>query len=175
MGENTKLSLPPEQISADNAAMGAIRGFCGWHVAPIITEAIKMTALPGSKIIQLPTRQLLAVQELKNDNIQVASSKISFSKSGLVEFGGVFTSRLDGIELKIEHGYEWDEIPDLLGIYTQLRKRAATEAGLYRTQNAGPFSYSRYTYKGAPLVGVPLLETEKEVLTRYKLIWGANV
>lgn len=165
-------TLPTNQpVDWRAAALLTVRRYCGWHVAPVITETITLDG-SGSSALLLPSNQALAIESLTEDGEEVDVSTLSLSVSGVVrkERDAFWTRKLGGIVVELRHGY--DEYADLEGVVSQVAARsAATGAGAV-SESAGPFNIRRATVSGGAVAGAPLLETEKEALAPYRLTWG---
>ena len=42
------------------AAQGAVRRYCGWHVAPSITETLRLDGY-GGRVLTLPSKHITAI------------------------------------------------------------------------------------------------------------------
>jgi len=75
--------------SGDDAAIvrqtqAAIRRYCGWHIAPSITETITLDG-DGSRHLWLPSLHVTAVTAVTNgDTVLDVSSDLDWSESGYV-------------------------------------------------------------------------------------------
>ena len=93
-------------------AVGQIRGYCHWHIAPTRTETITVDG-PGGDLLALPTQRLTDVASITNDGTVVTDPE--WSQSGLVRIGYRWSSKMRGVVATITHGYElWpDELEAL--------------------------------------------------------------
>lgn len=166
-----KLTTTTEPVDWGAAALLAVRRYCGWHVAPVLTEDMTLDG-PGGRALLIPSGQLLGVESLEEDGQVVDLESLEVSKAGVIRrSGGPWTNRLGGIKLTVKHGY--DEFDDLRGVVEQIAKRAASTGSGALSESAGPFSVRRGTTGGGgEVVGIPLLATEKETLAPYKITWG---
>ncbi|WOH20131.1 hypothetical protein IRJ34_07345 [Paenarthrobacter sp. GOM3] len=151
-----------------DAATAEVRRFCGWHVLPEHTEEL---VLDGNGLTELliPSGNILDVTACSNDGIDVLSSLDWSAKGILALAGGRWTRKNRGVRITLRHGF--DEAPDVAGVVAGVAARAAAQVGPVVRQNAGPMGVSYGTVNGAP-ISLPLLETEKETLLPYKLVWG---
>lgn len=96
------LAPPPPgvELAVWEAACGAVRSYCGWHVAPSITETITMDG-SGGFIQTLPTLHLTAVTQVTNDGVEVVNSE--WSQKGMIR--GRWTAKFGGVVATIEHGH----------------------------------------------------------------------
>lgn len=95
-------------------AIGHIRGYCRWHIAPTHTEAITGDG-PGGDLLALPTQHLTDVASITNDGTAVTDPE--WSQSGLVRTGWRWSSKMRGVVATITHGYElWPEELEALAL-----------------------------------------------------------
>jgi len=146
-----------------DAANESVRSFCGWHVAPVITQTLRLDGSGGHTLL-LPSRRLLNVVSCTSDGVDVLN-RIDPSTAGMVQLrDGRWSSRLGGVTITIEHGHE--TAPDVAGVIASAAARGPMPAGIAQ-QSVGPASV-RY---GS--VAIPLLAEEKATLEPYRLTWGA--
>lgn len=152
------------------AAQGAIRRECGWHVAPIITETLVVDGSGGTELL-LPSLRILELVEVLNDG-QDVTEHVKFSPdSGIIGLRSGWSCELGGVSVRLLHGYEPAEVPDVAGLIVTLTKRAAT-GGTVVQQTIGSASQRLATGKDGAVLGVPLLQSEKELLGPYRITWG---
>ena len=84
------------------AAVAKIRGYCGWHIAPEVTETVTLDG-SGGPVIVLPTLQLNDVESITDDGREVVDPE--WSRSGIVR-RYCWTRKLRGVVAEITHGYE---------------------------------------------------------------------
>lgn len=115
---------PPDLfIGADIAVQEAIRGYCGWHIAPIITETVTVDG-SGGCVQLLPTLRLVDLVSISNDGTVVTDPE--WSENGAVR--GHWTGKLRGVTATITHGHVWCPA-DLEAVANRL-ERAEKMAGL---------------------------------------------
>ena len=152
------------------AAQATVRAFCGWHVAPVITETVRVTARGGDSLV-LPS---LCVRELKTirfgSQTVEATGCVAWSREGVVRLlnGMRFPDTPGGVEVELTHGFEPGEVPDVTVIIATVARRAASQPGLVASQSVNGASVSYATAGGAPL-SIPLLGIEKAALETYRL------
>lgn len=161
------LTLDPEWWG--KAAQATIRAYCGWHIAPVIDETIRIDSHSGDLL--LPTQHLLDVtQVLLADGTDIGDD-IEWSRSGIIRRRhGAFPDRLGGLTVTMQHGYEPAEVPDVIMLMQTIGRRARSQPGV-SSQSVNGASVSYLTAGGAPL-SVPLLDIEKQALDPYRLNWG---
>lgn len=153
-----------------NAANRAIRAYCGWHVAPVIPEILTLDG-SGGKTLLLPSLRIVEIESVLSDGVDVTERVQVSKRAGMLEIDGVWSKRLGGIEVTLDHGYSLDEVPDVATLILNVAKRAGSGQSLIASQSANGASVSYLTAGGAPL-SVPLLQIEKDALSPYKLTWG---
>ncbi|MBF4628898.1 hypothetical protein [Curtobacterium flaccumfaciens] len=146
-----------------DAAQGAVRRYCGWHVAPVITETIRLDGT-GQRTLLVPSGRLIAVTAATSDGRDVLS-QVTVSGRGMLELrdGGLWSSALGGIIITIEHGYPVEEVPDVSGVIATAASRGGGPGGQIAAQGIGPASV-RYTGND-----IQLLQTELAALEPYRL------
>jgi hypothetical protein len=155
-----------------NAAHGAVRRFCGWHVAPKVIETLRVDGR-GGKSLLIRSGRIVQVTRVLSDGHDV-TDHVDVSDNGTLELrSGCWSERLGGVTVELEHGYELDEVPEVAALIVTLAKRGATGATQqYASQSVNGASVGAFTSGGAPL-SVPLLQQEKALLAPYRLGWGA--
>lgn len=83
------------------SAVGAIRDYCGWHIAPEVEETLTVDG-PGGHLLVLPTQHVVSVASITNDGTVVTDPE--WSASGLVRGG--WSSRFRGVVVTMKHGFE---------------------------------------------------------------------
>ncbi len=157
-----------------DAAHGAVRHECGWHVAPVITETLVLDGRGGVTLL-LPSQRISNIISAKNDGVDVTASIRYSRNAGMVDLPSGWTTELGGIEIELEHGYPVDEVPDVAALIVGLTKRAAQTAGGavgIGQQGIGPASVRYLTGADGGQLSLPLLQSEKDTLAPYKLVWG---
>ena len=142
--------------AAWDAACATVRAFCGWHVAPSVTQPMTVDG-PGGSMLLLPTLHLTNVTSVTNDGTAVTDPE--WSEAGMVR--GAWSTKFRGVTLSMTHGYEL--CPDDVALVAQalaLRVQANPESAV-RVQR-GPFS-DQYE------AGNGLTAFEKATLDRYRL------
>lgn len=152
------------------AAHGSVRGYCRWHVAPVITETLVLDG-HGGKNLLIPSQRVEAITEVLNDGVDV-TDQVKFSRrSGVLSLGRGWSHELAGIEVTLRHGYPSEDVPELAALILNVAKRAGSGQSLIASQSVNGASVSYLTAGGAPL-SVPLLQIEKDALSQYRLNWG---
>lgn len=137
-------------------ASGAIRSYCGWHVAPVETETLVLDG-HGGTILDLPTLRLVSLEEVRVQGAVVADPE--WSSDGTVR--GLWPDRWRSIEVTMRHGF--DAPADLLGIVVDAAARAVNSELGGQAETFGPFSFT------ASEGSTSLFDHELAVLDRYRL------
>lgn len=145
------------------AAAGAVRDYCGWHVAPIITERMRLDGR-GGRTLLVPSLRILEVVSCFVDGNDVADEVRISERAGYIEFDR-WPCGAGSIDLTIRHGFLPEEAPGVLGIVADAAQRAKGPAGIARQQVSG----ASVTYLSAS----DLMGAERAKLDRYRLTWGA--
>jgi hypothetical protein len=138
--------LPPgtSQEAAD-AASAAVRAYCGWHIAPSITETQTVDG-PGGWLLVLPTLYLTELTDVTSDENAVDDPE--WSESGLVRHRW-WSQKFRGVTATMTHGY--DDCPAVIvGVVGSMASRGVAGPGASMTV-AGPFTmqYSTGVQGGA--------------------------
>jgi hypothetical protein len=113
----------PEVERMLNAALRAARRYCGWPVNPVVTGDTVVIDGPGSRILNLPTRKVVELTSLTEDDVVVDLSTVRWSAGGppgILErpvsvrkkSNGWWTCYYQGVEVVMTHGYDDDEAAD---------------------------------------------------------------
>lgn len=108
--------IPPEGVDRDawSAAVASVRAYCGWHIAPEVTETLTVDG-SGTSVQMLPTLRLVDLISITNAGAVVADPE--WSTSGMVR--GCWTSRFRGVVAEMRHGYEeWPS--DLVAVIAEM-------------------------------------------------------
>ena len=108
--------IPPEGVDRDawSAAVASVRAYCGWHIAPEVTETLTVDG-SGTSVQMLPTLRLVDLISITNAGSVVADPE--WSTSGMVR--GCWTSRFRGVVAEMRHGFEeWPS--DLVAVIAEM-------------------------------------------------------
>lgn len=152
------------------AAQSAIRRYCGWHVAPSLTQTLRLDSYGGRRLL-LPSKHVTAVSSVIADGKDI-TDHVHWSQSGILQTdaGTVLPDMPGGVTVSLTHGYEPDEAPDVIMLLETIARRARSQ-GLIASQSVNGASVSYLTAGGAPL-SIPLLGIEQQMLDPYRLTWG---
>jgi hypothetical protein len=117
------LASDPEVERMLNAALRTARRYCGWPVNPVVTGDEVTLDGPCSRILNLPTRRLLELTGLTEDDVVVDLSTVRWSAGGppgILErpvsvrkkANGWWSGDYQGITVVMTHGYTDAEAAD---------------------------------------------------------------
>ena len=158
-------------VTPIQAAEGAVRRYCGWHIAPVVTETLVLDGT-GTRSLLLPTMRIRSIDSLVIGAERIDVSRVHYSRTaGVVQIEGhLWTRGLGNVEISLTHGYE--QAPDeVRAIIDAVAKRVKQYAGAVMSQRAGTQAVN-YAVVGGAGRGVPLTPDEKEALAAYRLEWG---
>ncbi|MFF7683166.1 hypothetical protein ACFZA2_10425 [Microbacterium sp. NPDC007973] len=162
-------------INADfwlKAAHGAVRRFCGWHVAPIIDETMILDG-SGGRDIFLPSLRVVDLLTVTNDGQNVTAS-VDTSRAGILRLTtGTWTDRLGRVTVTLRHGYDLDEVPEVAAVIAGVAKRGPNSGRVEASEAANGSSRGAALDRGAP-ISIPLLMPERETLAPYCIEWGSR-
>jgi hypothetical protein len=153
------LAAPPEGVDAVawSAACEAARAYCGWHIAPSVTETVTVDG-PGGSILMLPTLHLTDVASITNDGTAVTDPE--WSEAGMVR--GSWSCRFRGVEVTMTHGYDSCP-PEILGVLREAASRGVTGSAVSQVGQVRMGGVS-----GVPGAASFMLD-QQAVLDRYKI------
>ena len=155
--------IPDLFYEIDPGIQSLIRSYCGWHIAPMITEVVTVDG-SGGPVLRLPTLQLVNVVSISNHGRAVSAPE--WSRTGVVRCGGRWTDRYGGVVAEITHGFE--VCPDELLAAAERIGRTERMSGL-GTVRIGQVSVQAE----APQVESPALDPYvTAILDRYRVHWA---
>lgn len=153
------------------AAQASIRRFCGWHVAPSLTEKLRIDTY-GGKTLLLPSRHVTDLKSVKIDGVEIGD-RVAWSHAGTVVLRhGCWPNLPGAVEIELTHGWDVEDVPDIAALIITIGKRARSQPGIISSQSVNGSSVSYQTAGGAPL-NIPLLDIEKQALAPFCLNWGS--
>lgn len=157
---------PPE-----DAATQAIRDYCGWHVAPVVTETLTLDGT-GTGTLLLPSRRVVDVTSVKVDGVELEDTAYEWSADGLLRRRrGRWPGRYRSLVVDLEHGFNDTSV--LSTVVASIVARIRMDpSGMLASQSAGTQRVAFGGRQSSGGGGVGLLGTEKELLAPYKLNWG---
>lgn len=155
-----------------NAAQQSVRSYCGWHIAPNLEQTITLDG-DGTRTLLLPSLHVTGITSVLVEDKEIVDD-IDWSVKGIIQRRhGVFPEGLSSIKVKLKHGYDVEQVADVVSLILRVAKRAANGPGVIASQSANGSTVSYLTAGGAP-ISVPLLQIEKDSLSPYKLTWGVS-
>lgn len=141
-------------------AQSAIRSYCGWHVAPNITETLLLDGR-GSSHLWMPSLFVTEVTTVVNEGTTLTSEEYDWSADGYLQRrNGYWSSRPRQVSVTLTHGYE--DIPaDLVGVAVARAARFASSPAGVKREQAGSVSLERESNG--------FLADELAILDHYKL------
>lgn len=141
-------------------AQAAIRSYCGWHVAPNITETLTVDGR-GSRHLWLPSLHVTDLTSVTDEGTALTTDEFDWSVSGYLERrSGYWSDRPRQVVAVLDHGYE-DVPADLVSVAVAMAARTASSPAGVKKQSTGPFSIENETGR--------FLDEERTILDRYKL------
>lgn len=165
------LPVPSGDREADYlaAAEAAVRSYCGWHIAPVITEEMVIDG-NGAHSLPIPSLRVVDIPAASNGGVVMDPLTLEWSKAGFLRADGCWTSRLRGVRLTVRHGFE--SVPDVVEIVRAIAGRASlSPSGIVREQ-AGQVSVSFSLVAPGVSGGVVLMDHERVMLDRYRIFKG---
>ena len=155
-----------------DAASSMIRRYCGWHIAPVVTEACIADG-SGGKLQALPTLRLVdlvALDETSNGVVTVWDpADIEWSRNGYLRKVGMWTARLQGVAATIEHGFELDDVGDLAMLCATMAARAEASPFGEKQAAVGSVSTTLSASPSGAAGGVSLYADQLAQLDGYRL------
>ncbi|WP_433661078.1 hypothetical protein ACQPW1_02040 [Nocardia sp. CA-128927] len=150
-------------------ANALVRDWCGWHIAPTLTETLILDG-SGDRVQMVPTLRLLDLHSVTENDRPIDLAKIRWSPTGYLRRTIAWTTRERGIRIEITHG--WPTPPPLLvGVVLGIAKRAKdTPASAVRARTAGPFSEQLTVSADGSIGGVALTQVERDLLADYRIV-----
>ena len=152
----------PEAVEA---SMAAVRAFCGWHIAPVISEDLILDS-HGGYLLMLPTLKLVSVDAFTINGEAVLDAE--WSQAGIIKNAtpslGWWEHSFRSVAISITHGYETCPA-EIRSVVLGVARSGLTSSRVV-SQTTGPFSVTYAQGASAPF-GIGLYETA--ILSRYRL------
>ncbi|MBF6064938.1 hypothetical protein IU494_30290 [Nocardia terpenica] len=150
-------------------ANALVRDWCGWHIAPTVTETLVLNG-PGTAVLMLPTLHLLDVHTVTENGHPVDLERVRWSGAGYLRRDIGWTDCEGGVRVGITHGWP-DPPPVVAAVVLGIAKRAKdTPATAIRARTAGPFSETLTTHSDGSIGGITLAPTERDLLALYRIV-----
>ncbi|BDY31409.1 hypothetical protein [Mycolicibacterium mageritense] len=103
-----------------DAAVAALRQAVRWHIAPVRSETVTLDVGRYENVLQLPTRKLVSVAEVRSNGVVVdpASYEVSIGLAQVKLAYGYWGAGFGAVDVDLTHGYE--SVPlDLLPVIAE--------------------------------------------------------
>lgn len=157
-----------EVIDPMAAAQAAIRAYCGWHVAPVVTETMVRDG-NGRSLLKLKTERIRELISVRINGRDV-TEQVRWSEAGMLE-GMKFPHRFRAVEVELEHGYDLDEVDEVRGVLVKAAQRFETDPRV-RSQAVGGASVAYTVGEGGAPLSHLLTSDEWAALDPYRLTMG---
>jgi len=117
------------EAEARTRAEAEVRAYCGWHIAPEVTEDVTLDGT-GSRILLLRSLKVTDVASVTEDEELVDPGDYQWSASGfLLRLGGAcWTDKLRGVVVNLTHGHP--SMPmDVEAVIERMTARAVEVSG----------------------------------------------
>lgn len=149
------------------AVSTAIRNYCGWHVAPVITET-KTFDGTGSKLLQLRTMKLQDIESITINGTDV-TDYVTWSELGSIRYENGFPETYRSVVVTYTHGFLLEDVADLVVIGEQIGRMAASSPMGALQESLGARSVTLAQLSPGVAGGLTLLQRDKDILDRYQL------
>ena len=165
------LSTPSADRNTDYlaAAESAVRAYCGWHIAPVVTEDLVLDGT-GTRSLFVNTLRLVDVTAASIGGDVLDPLALEWSEAGFIRNPAGWPDKLRAVRLTVTHGFE--SVPDVAEIVREIAERAALSPGGITREATGPFSASFSSTAPGVSGGVVLMDHERKQLDRYKISRG---
>lgn len=116
-------SLTDAQVGA---ALGVVRAWCRWHVAPTRTETVTVDGSGGVELV-LPSQRVTSVTEIRVDG--VVDPSVEWWGMGSLRRAAGFEDRPRLVEVDVVHGYDFVDAPELLMAVASIANRIVGATG----------------------------------------------
>ena len=148
-------------------ASAAVRRYCGWHVAPVVTETVTMDG-DGGSVLMLPSLRVVSVVSVSVEGRVLDEDEYDWYEKGMVELrGGRWSRRFRSIVVEMEHGF--DAAPDVAQVVQQVVANAISSALGATREQAGQVSISWSLTAPNVAGGISLLDRDLSTLDMYRL------
>ncbi len=156
---------PDAARSALDAATDLIRDYCGWHIAPSVTETLTLDGNTAG-VLAIPTLKLTSVVSVTIDGTLHDPAVYEWSQSGYLRlYGG---HRLRSVAVAVVHGFP--VVPEVVKsvCLTVAARALASPEGFIREQFGSAGQTPTQTSPGAA-GGIALMSHEMRTLARYTI------
>lgn len=156
-------SMTQGSVDLTQAAEDAIRRYCGWHVAPVVTETLRVDGTGSSNVI-LPTLQMTELISVTVQGRAVDLERVHWSNAGMLRLPFAVPNEYGALEVQLKHGFE--NASHIGALVADIKKRAEVmPAGITR-KRVGDVSVD---YASVDQSGLKLFASERSMLDPYRL------
>ncbi|NKS73131.1 hypothetical protein GS966_20035 [Rhodococcus hoagii] len=141
------------------AVVSAVRGFCGWHIAPSRRETLTIDG-NGSSALLLPSLHITEVHSVRENGGEL--DDVQWSEKGMLRHPTLWTDRWRGVEVDLTHGYTTAPAEITAAIFDLVAQAVDAGPG-QEPEQIGPFKY------GASEGGIRFPGHVLAVLRRYRI------
>ena len=156
-------TVPPGVDPAELAkAEAAVRAYCGWHVAPVVTETLVLDGNGATRIV-LPSLRVVSVDAVVVDGVTVTDPE--WFASGIL--CGRFSERPRSVEVTLAHGYE--SLPvELESVLLDMASGDTSGEAPIASKKLGDFQVN-YATSADSSSGASVAASARTILDRYRL------
>lgn len=123
-----------------DSATAEVRGYCGWHVTPSLSETVTLDASGGTSLM-LPSLHVTAVTAVLADGTALTTDDYAWSQVGVLTYlTGCWPVKAGSVVVTFTHGY--DDALDLAQVILARATRTKSNPTSAKTMTAGPFAES---------------------------------
>lgn len=149
------------QAAIDDAT-AVVRGYCGWHITPSLTEIVTVDGA-GRAALMLPSLHVTAIVSVVANGTPVDLADVTWSEAGFLLREAYPYSWSGPVVVAFTHG--WAEAPDVAMVIKAVATRGQASPGGGFVRQVGQVAYQQPTGDG----GGAFLESEKAILRRYRV------
>lgn len=126
--------------AAIDAALAAVRRYCGWHVTPEREDELVIDG-PGTRLLSLPTLNLVELTSISESGVALNVADLDVSSSGLVRkvSGACWSGRYGAITVTMTHGF--DDAQDFQAAVLSFIDRESLAVTGGHPRVVGPFQF----------------------------------
>ena len=147
----------------------AVRDYCGWHVAPVVTETVTLDAY-GTARLFLPSLKVRAVDAVTVDGTALDPSGYTWTEDGVLRRldGALWPHRGQSVAVTLTHGHEPSEVAWIVGQVADRLEKAPNGAHVMARATVGARQLEFRPTAG--MIG--LLGAERDALAPYRIVRG---
>lgn len=161
-------SSDPRVLPLLEGATQALRNYCRWHIAPVITETVTLDG-PGGRLLQLDTLHVRDVTEVVADGVTLTpDEQYRWSALGSIQrVDWYWPDTYRSVRVSFEHGYDVADVPDVAQIIRQACAVALSSPMGATREQAASLAVTWATTAPGVAGGLSLLERDRELLAPY--------